>query len=87
MKKIMFFELRFCGYCRRARKILQELLEQNPEYQALEIEYIEESRERERARQYDYYYVPTFYVGEDKVHEGPVNHQQLEAVLRLALES
>ncbi|MDD2578724.1 MAG: thioredoxin [Clostridia bacterium] len=87
MKKIMFFELRFCGYCRRAHKILKELLEQNPDYQKLEIEYIEESRERERARQYDYYYVPTFYVGEEKVHEGPVDHQQLEAVLRQALES
>ncbi|MDD3867728.1 MAG: thioredoxin family protein [Eubacteriales bacterium] len=87
MKKIMFFELKFCGYCRRAHKILKELLEQNPDYQKLEIEYIEESRERERARQYDYYYVPTFYVGEEKVHEGPVDHQQLEAVLRQALES
>lgn len=87
MKKIMFFELRFCGYCRRAHKILKELLEQNPDYQKLEIEYIEESRERERARQYDYYYVPTFYVGEEKVHEGPIDHQQLEAVLRQALES
>ena len=85
MKKIMFFELRFCGYCRRARKILDSLLQENPAYQQINIEYIDESKERERARSYDYFYVPTFYVGEDKAHEGPVSREQMEAVLQMAL--
>ena len=38
------------------------------------------------ADRYDYYYVPTFYVGDKKVHEGGIMHDEVEAVLRMALD-
>ncbi len=85
MKKIMFFELKFCGYCRRARKYLDAVLTDHPEFQVIEIEYIDESAQRERARQYDYFYVPTFYVDEVKVHEGPVSQDQIQSILQMAM--
>ena len=47
---------------------------------------IEESEEPEVADRYDYYYVPTFYVGDEKVHEGGIYPEEVEQVLRRALE-
>lgn len=40
----------------------------------------------EVADRYDYYYVPTFYVGDKKVHEGGIMPDEVEAVLRMALD-
>ncbi len=85
MKKILFFQLRFCGHCRKARKLLDSLLAENDAYQNIEIEHVDEGVERERAKAYDYFYVPTFYVNEQKVHEGPVSREQLEDILKMAL--
>ena len=47
---------------------------------------IDELAEPEVADRYDYYYVPTFYVGDKKVHEGGIMPDEVEAVLRMALE-
>ena len=57
-----------------------------PELEDIEIELIEESQHPEIADQYDYYYVPTFYVGDEKVHEGGIYPEEIEGVLRRALE-
>ena len=57
-----------------------------PELEDIEIELIEESQQPEIADQYDYYYVPTFYVGDEKVHEGGIYPEEIEGVLRRALE-
>ena len=48
---------------------------------------IDEGREPALAEQYDYYYVPTFYVGGEKVHEGHAEKADVERVLRLAAEA
>ncbi len=50
------------------------------------IETIEESEQPDVAERFDYYYVPTFYVGGEKVHEGGIWPDEVEAVLRRALE-
>ena len=47
---------------------------------------IEESEQPDVADRYDYYYVPTFYVGGEKVHEGGIYPEEVERVLRRALE-
>lgn len=86
MKKIMLFKLRFCGYCRQALKYLDTLIQENPHFRELEIEQIDESKERNRAAQYDYYYVPTFYIGEEKVHEGPVDLEKVREILQRAYD-
>ena len=47
---------------------------------------IEESEQPEAADRYDYYYVPTFYVGDVKVHEGGIYPDEVEPILRKALD-
>ncbi len=50
------------------------------------VEPIEETDEPEVADRFDYYYVPTFFVGDVKVHEGGILPDEVERVLRMALE-
>lgn len=69
MKKITLFHLSDCPYCHNARKALEELKRENPAYEKIEIDWIEESEQPELAGQYDYYYVPTMYVGDKKMYE------------------
>ena len=69
-KKILMFYLSHCPHCMGAMRYEDELRRENPDYRALEIERIEESESAETAAKYDYYYVPTYYVGGVKVHEG-----------------
>ena len=59
----------------------------HPELAAVGIEMIEESEHPDVADTYDYYYVPTFYVGDEKVHEGGIYPDEVEQVLRKALEA
>jgi hypothetical protein len=49
---------------------MEELKREHPEYAGVEIRRVEERREREFAKGFDYYYVPSFYVDGVKLHEG-----------------
>ena len=70
MKKIVCFYLENCPYCHKAKRALQELTTENPQWSKVPIEWVEESRERPtELKNFNYYYVPTIYVGEDKVYE------------------
>ena len=69
MKKITMFYLDDCGYCAKARQALDELYEENPAYRQVELEKIEESRQPELAEQYEYYAVPSFFDGKEKLFE------------------
>ena len=46
----------------------------------------EESEQPDVADAFDYYYVPTFYVDGVKVHEGGIYPEEVEKILRSALE-
>jgi len=84
MKKITYFYLEACPYCKQARRWMDELLLQNPEYNALEIVQIEERKHPEIANKFDYYYVPTYYVDDVKVHEGAASREKIEMVFHMA---
>lgn len=86
MKKVQLFYLRNCPFCKRAFQYIEEVKAKSSELAAIEIELIEESEESERAAKYDYYYVPTFYVDGEKVHEGGIYPDEVEQVLRKALD-
>ena len=47
---------------------------------------IEESELPDVADKFDYYYVPTFYVDGVKEHEGGIYPEEVERILRKALE-
>ena len=69
MKKITFFYLETCPYCNNARKAMDELKEENPAYGKIEMDWIEEERQPDLAKAYNYYYVPTMFIGANKLYE------------------
>lgn len=86
MRSIKLFYLENCPFCRKALQYVDDLRRTHPEFRDLRIEMIEESRHPDVADRYDYYYVPTFYVGDRKAHEGGIYPDEVEEVLRSALD-
>ncbi len=86
MKKITLFVLEKCPFCIKALKYIEEAKAENPAFQAIEIEIIDEGKEPELADKYDYYYVPTFYIADEKVHEGGIYPPEVKEILTKALE-
>ena len=60
MKAVKLFYQERCPFCKKALRYIEELKEEYPEFQPIEIEMIEETQHPDIADQYDYYYVPTF---------------------------
>ncbi len=85
MKKITMFMFPSCPHCRLALKCIDELKAAHPEYASIPFEMIDERKHPEIAEKYDYYYVPTFYVGETKVHEGHAESDDVEKVFKAAI--
>ena len=85
MKTIQLFYLKNCPYCRRAFACIDNLKQQD-RYKSVEIELIEENEQAELADQYDYYFVPTFYLDGKKVHEGIISENKIELIFKEALE-
>lgn len=86
MKPILMFIMKTCPHCQRALAWMEELKQENPQYQTLDITIIDEQRESSLANQYDYYYVPTYYVDGVKVHEGAASKAIVSKVFEKALE-
>ena len=89
MKEILMFYLDDCGYCRKAHQALEELRRELPGAERLKITKIEESREPELADRYDYYAVPTFYVGGEKLFEAHIgmSYADIKREARRVLET
>ena len=86
MKKIKLFYIEGCPHCRKAFKILEELKAKNPQYSKIDVEYIDENKDVVSANLYDYYYVPTFFVDDVKMHEGVPTEEKIERVLKEAIK-
>jgi thioredoxin 1 len=76
----------WCPHCRRALSWIDELKKENPNYSVIEIKIIDEEKEPDAARKYDYYYVPTFYVDDEKIFEGVPSKEIIRNVFEKALE-
>ncbi len=91
MEDLRFFYMQGCPYCASAKKALAEFLE-DPRYRDLVIEAVDEDARPDLTRGYDYYYVPTFYSGKDKLYEAhpgdspAVVRAHVQAALDTALE-
>ena len=85
MKKITMFLIQSCPYCKGALQIMDILFAENPEYLSLDIEKIDEVEYPDIANKYDYYFVPTFYVGDEKLHEGAATIKKIRRVFDAAL--
>ncbi len=86
MKNVKLFYLKQCPFCKKALRYIEDLKSKHEELAQIEIEMIEESEQKDLADSFDYYYVPTFYVDGEKVHEGGIYPEEVEQVLRKALE-
>ena len=65
---------------------MEELVSENPKYLDLQVQIIDEEKEPIIAKKYDYYYVPTYYVGETKIHEGVPSKEIIKSVFEKAAE-
>ena len=86
MEKLLFFKIPSCPFCRQADRFLQELMEENEQYKDIAIQVIDETRERALAESYNYYYVPAFFLGDKKLHEGVATKKAIKKVLDEALK-
>ncbi|MBR4875520.1 MAG: prolipoprotein diacylglyceryl transferase [Clostridia bacterium] len=86
MKELTLFMLPRCPHCKLAFKFQEELMAEHPEYQNIKITMIDEAKEAALAEQYDYYYVPSYFVGKEKLFEGHAEKADVEAVFKKVLE-
>ena len=87
MKALTFFYLSSCPYCRQADLMIAKFKSSAPEYAEVPIEKIEERQHPEVAEQYDYYYVPCFFLGKEKLFEGVPSEEEIKKVLDTAVRS
>ena len=80
---LKIFYLKNCPYCKKAQNYLDI---HRPDFPNIMIQMIEESEQAELANQYDYYYVPTFYVDEKKICEGILQEKDILEVLNQAVK-
>ena len=77
-KKITFFYMNGCPYCRNANIAIDELIQENPEYGDIEIERIDEQNPPAGLTGYDYYYVPSMFISKEKIYEAQPGQQYEE---------
>ena len=85
MKEIKFFFMETCPHCRKAAEMMEEIYARHPEYKSIPLRKIDETKEPDYASKFDYYYVPAFFVGDDKLHEGVPSKDAIEKVFMAAL--
>ena len=85
MKPIVMIILENCPHCKNARRWMEELKQEKPQYQVLQVEMIDEKLHPEVIQTYSYYYVPTYYVDGIKVHEGVPTKEIVCSVFEQAL--
>lgn len=86
MKPVTMFITDWCPYCKKAFSWIDELKKENPKYADIEVKVIDEERQPEIAKQFDYYYVPTYYVGNVKVFEGGTSKDTIRQVFEKAIQ-
>jgi len=93
MKKVTYFHLATCPYCKQADRAIEELIAEHPEYAAVEFERINEYEHPEIADQYDYQCNPCMFIGKEKIYESHLFEKpeecrmHVEEVLKRALEA
>jgi hypothetical protein len=63
---------------------MDELTGENPQFANVEVNIIDENLQPDIAGQYDYYYVPTYYVDANKIHEGVPTKDAVRKVFETA---
>ncbi len=86
MKDIVFFMTTWCPHCHQAIKFHDELMAEHPEWKDISLIVVDEEKDSPPPGDYSYYYVPTYYVGGVKIHEGHAEREDVERAFLAALE-
>lgn len=78
MKELTMFVLKTCPHCVLAKKYIAQLCEEDICYAALSIREIDERVQSALADSYDYWYVPCFFLGKKKLHEGHAEYADVK---------
>ncbi|MEL7565761.1 MAG: thioredoxin family protein [Dehalobacterium sp.] len=87
MSTIIMLVTNWCPHCKKALSWMEEVKAENPNYSKLDIRIIDEEREPETANKYDYYYVPTYFINDIKIHEGIPSKEIVREVFKKALKN
>ena len=89
MQRLTIFHLNNCPYCHNAQRAVAELIDENPVYAGVPIEWIEETQQYALANSFDYYYVPSVYIGREKLYEARPfeKYEDCKANLKAALDT
>lgn len=87
-KALTIFHQQTCPFCIKARQALDELLEEQPAYKEVSVEWIEESEHPEIIEQYDYYATPSIFAGKEKLYEATIydSYEKIKGNVRNALD-
>lgn len=83
--ELKLFILKRCPYCIKVNQYVEELLSLEA-YASIKMITIDERIERELAKAHDYYLVPSFYYQDQKLFEGIMRKEDVQAVLDKAIE-
>ncbi len=84
MDQLLLFHFPACPYCQETYRWLTEVRAEHPELQDIPLTMIDEKKQPVLADTFDYWYVPTFFYGKDKLHEGACSKQIVLDVLQKA---
>ena len=85
MKKVQMFMFAGCPHWAKALSMIEKHKEKNSAYETVVIDVIDEKLNPDEADKYDYYYVPSFFIDGEKIHEGVPTEEAVEKVLKAAL--
>ncbi len=77
---LKLFILETCPYCKQVFKWMDELIAENPKYAAIKVEMVNERVSPEICNAHDYYYVPTYFLDGEKVHEGACSKEKVREI-------
>ncbi len=87
MKELTLFYFDGCPHCANAMRWQEELFAEHPEFKDVPLTLIDEHKQPELADQYDYWLVPTYYLGSEKLYEGVKDKSLVAAAFQRALEA
>ena len=78
-----------CPYCKGAKEALAELIEENPAYRQVAVDWYEESDHPEVVQGHSYYYVPSMFIGAEKLYEAQPgqSYDDIKAHVKAALDA
>lgn len=81
MKTVTLFVQHQCPFCKMALKYIHEWQHADVKYNGIHFEIVDELVEVERADAHDYWYVPTFYLDGNKLHEGGIYKDEVKQLM------